>query len=66
MIMDAASPKKAGIDEADFIVDLLEPEMIRRKPVHTSRTYLMPGTSLTSLLVELDTTYSIHPIIISS
>jgi hypothetical protein len=52
-------------DEADFICDLLKSEMIAQTE-HSTGTYLMPGTALTSFLLGLGTTYSIHPIIISS
>ena len=53
-------------DEADFIGDLLKDEMIVRKTVPAAGSYLTPGATLTSFLLELSTTYSIHPIIISS
>ena len=72
--METTSPNNAADDtpdinlddEADFICDLLKDEMLGRKSGHPAGTYLMRGATLTSFLLELGTTYSIHPIIISS
>ena len=53
-------------DDGDFIGDLLKDEMIVRKALPAAGSHLTPGATLTSFLLELSTTYSIHPIIISS